>query len=175
MLELSSTGNIKGKAGLYPQLLMILSCPARWSDHRMDIRSLKGLLWSSLSANLTSGAGQVGCVNSGKTKNVDRIIQGEKRAWSHAQGKGNEIGLKFPDQLFPWSQISGSVPCFFAKWSEVKLLSRVRCPTFATPWTVAYQAPPSMGFSRQEYWSGLPFPSPGDLPDPGIEPRSPAL
>ena len=46
---------------------------------------------------------------------------------------------------------------------------------FATPWIVAYQAPPSMGFSRQEYWSGLPFPSPGDLPDPGIEPRSPTL
>ena len=46
---------------------------------------------------------------------------------------------------------------------------------FATPWTVAHQAPLSMGFSRQEYWSGLPFPSPGDLPDPGIEPRSPAL
>ena len=46
---------------------------------------------------------------------------------------------------------------------------------FATPWTVAYQAPLSMGFSRQEYWSGLPFPSPGDLPDPGIEPRSPTL
>ena len=46
---------------------------------------------------------------------------------------------------------------------------------FATPWTVAYQAPPSMGFSRQEYWSGLPFPSPEDLPDPGIEPRSPTL
>ena len=46
---------------------------------------------------------------------------------------------------------------------------------FVTPWTVAYQAPLSMGFSRQEFWSGLPFPSPGDLPDPGIEPRSPAL
>ena len=46
---------------------------------------------------------------------------------------------------------------------------------FATPWTVAYQAPPSLGFSRQEHWSGLPFPSPGDLPDPGIEPGSPAL
>ena len=44
-----------------------------------------------------------------------------------------------------------------------------------TLWKVAYQAPPSMGFSRQEYWSGLPFPSPGDLPNPGIEPRSPAL
>ena len=44
-----------------------------------------------------------------------------------------------------------------------------------TPWTVAHQAPLSMGFPRQEYWSGLPFPSPGDLPDPGIEPGSPAL
>ena len=44
-----------------------------------------------------------------------------------------------------------------------------------TPWTVAYYAPPSIGFSRQEYWSGLPFPSPEDLPDPGIKPRSPAL
>ena len=43
------------------------------------------------------------------------------------------------------------------------------------PWTVACQVPPSMGFSRQEYWSGLPFPSPGDIPDPGIEPRSHAL
>ena len=59
------------------------------------------------------------------------------------------------------------------KWSEVKLLSRVRL--FATPWTVAYQDPLSMGFSRQEYWSGLPFPSPGDLPNPGIKPGSPAL
>ena len=49
------------------------------------------------------------------------------------------------------------------------------CPTLATPWTVARQAPLSMGFSKQEYWSGLPFPSPGDLPNPGIEPRSPAL
>ena len=45
----------------------------------------------------------------------------------------------------------------------------------ATLWTIAYQAPPSMGFSRQEYWSGLPFPSPGDLPNPGIEPGSPTL
>ena len=44
-----------------------------------------------------------------------------------------------------------------------------------TPWTVAHQAPLSMGFLRQEYWSGLPFPSSGDLPNPGIEPGSPAL
>ena len=50
-----------------------------------------------------------------------------------------------------------------------------RVQIFATPWAVARQAPLSMGFSRQEYWSGLPFPSPGDLPDPGIEPWSPTL
>ena len=56
---------------------------------------------------------------------------------------------------------------------KVKSLSRVRL--FATPWTVAYQAPLSMGFSRQECWSELPFPSPGDLPNPGIEHRSPTL
>ena len=56
---------------------------------------------------------------------------------------------------------------------KVKLLSRVRL--FATPWTVAHQAPQSMEFFRQEYWSGLPFPSPEDLPNPGIEPGSPAL
>ena len=46
---------------------------------------------------------------------------------------------------------------------------------FVIPWTVACQAPPSMGFSRPEYWSGLPFLSPGDLPDPGIKPESPAM
>ena len=54
----------------------------------------------------------------------------------------------------------------------MKSLSRVRL--FATPWTIARQAPRSVGFSRQESWSGVPFPSPGDLPDPGIESRSPA-
>ena len=56
---------------------------------------------------------------------------------------------------------------------KVKSLSCVRL--FATPRTAAYQAPPSMGFSRQKYWSGLPFPSPGDLPDPGNKPWSPTF
>ena len=58
-------------------------------------------------------------------------------------------------------------------FAQVKSLSRIRL--FVTPWTVAYHDPPSMGFSRQEYWSGLPLPSPGYLPNPGIKPRSPAL
>ena len=56
---------------------------------------------------------------------------------------------------------------------SVKSLSRIRL--FAILWTVAYQSPLLMGFFRQEYWSGLPCPSPGDLPDPGTEPRSSAL
>ena len=82
----------------------------------------------------------------------------------------NIMYMKKNDSWFStFSNISGiSVYTY-----KVKSLSRVRL--FATPWTVAHSAPPSMGFSRQEYWSGLPFPSPGDLPNPGIEPGSPAL
>ena len=78
------------------------------------------------------------------------IIKGWKR------GSYSQLSTKYINSLY-----------------EVKSLSHVRL--FATPWTVAYQAPPSMGFSRQEYWSWLPFPSPGHLSDPGIEPEYPAL
>ena len=72
----------------------------------------------------------------------------------------------------PWPLHTPRSPTLVAD-SRVKSLSRVRL--FATSWTAAYQAPPSMGFSRQEYWSRLPFPCPGDLPNPGIKPRSPTL
>ena len=67
----------------------------------------------------------------------------------------------------------GNQKWFQRKKVKVKSFSCVR--PFANPWTVDHEAPLSMGFSRQETWSGLPFPSPGDLPDPGIEPKSPAL
>ena len=76
-------------------------------------------------------------------------------------------GLQFP------SPISQHKKGLINTSEPVKSLSFVLL--FATPWTVAYQAPLSMGFSKQEYWSGMPFPPPGDLPDPGIEPGSPAL
>ena len=83
----------------------------------------------------------------------------------------------------PWTEEPGS----YSPWGckeldtaellgmkvKVKLISHVWL--FVNPWTVAHQVPLSMGFSRQENWSGLPFPSPGDLSDPGIEPQSPAL
>ena len=68
------------------------------------------------------------------------------------------------------------VPGLFSWYNNdvcVKSLSHVQL--FATPWTVGHQVPLSMGFPKQEYWSGLPFPSPGDLPDPGIEPQSSIL
>ena len=64
-----------------------------------------------------------------------------------------------------------SMPRILRACARAKLLLSTLCD----PKTVAHQAPLSMGFSRQEYWSGLPFPSSGDLPDPGIEPTSPAL
>ena len=111
--------------------------------------------------------------------------------WSACSGFRRGEGMDFNDSTHSYlkrrelkllSRIIGfEGPCpscckwnAFLKASEwVKLLSRVQL--FATPWTVAYQAPQSMEFSRQEYWSGLPLPSPGDLPNPGIEPRSSAL
>ena len=66
--------------------------------------------------------------------------------------------------------------CIYTIYIDILTLTSLsRVQLFVTPWTVAYQAPLSMEFSRQEYWNGLPFPSPGDLPDPGIEPRSPVL
>ena len=83
-------------------------------------------------------------------------MSGEVRGKEKGSREGNE-----PAQIYEKAAVLEA---------EVKSLSHVRL--FATPWTVAYYAPPSMGISRQAYWSGLPFPSPEDLPDPGIEPRS---
>ena len=80
---------------------------------------------------------------------------------------GSSVHGIFQARALEWGAIALSVfVCMLSQFSRVQL--------FVTPWSVARQAPLSMGFSRQEYWSGLPFPSPGDLPDPGIEPRSPA-
>ena len=68
----------------------------------------------------------------------------------------------------PWTEEPGELPpLLLSHFSRVRLLE--------TLWTTGRQAPLSVGFSRQEYWSGLPFPSPGDILNPGIEPRSPAL
>ena len=80
-----------------------------------------------------------------------------------------------PFQVWSLSQLKVTIGYLVLSKRKVKVKSLSSVRLFATQWTVAYQAPPFMGPSRQEYWSGLPLPSPGDLPDPGIEPGSPAL
>ena len=94
--------------------------------------------------------------------------------------KKNELGLQFVSpQLLCWDfpgdpEVKALSSHCRGKW-QVKMKSLSRVQLFETPWTVAHQAPPSVGFSRQKYWSWLPFPSPRDLLNPGIGPRSPAL
>ena len=94
-------------------------------------------------------------------KTVLNIIQGYAPKW-----------LKQPLRLRWWHSFSGRKLIWPLK-SEGEVAQSVWL--FATPWTVAHQAPQSVGFSRQEYWSGLPCTPPGDLPDPGIEPGPPSL
>ena len=86
---------------------------------------------------------------------------------------------QFQELCFPEQRISGDCFGLSRPESAVKVLVAQLYPVLfdpnATPWTVAHQSPVSMGFSRQEYWNGLPCPPQGDLPNPGIELRSPAL
>ena len=87
--------------------------------------------------------------------------------------------LKFYQELFiiskgPITSTNKILVVIFTLLMDGGLVTE-SCPTLATPWTVALQAPLSMGFPRQKYGSELPFPSPGDLPDPGIKPRAPTL
>ena len=77
-----------------------------------------------------------------------------------------------PCQLLPILRFQYKVPLY---QEALCLVISMMSNSFVTPWTIVHQPPQSMGLSRQEYWSGLPFPAPGDLPDLGIEPVSPAL
>ena len=94
--------------------------------------------------------------------------------------KGQETTVRTQHGTMDWFRIGKGVwqgcsyNSLFYLYEECVLSSFSCVQLLVTPWTVAHQAPPSMGFSRQEYWSGVPCPSPGDLPDPGIEPGSPA-
>ena len=87
--------------------------------------------------------------------------------------KGKEISIILP------LEVTATKVVIYYLFSSIFIMHQFisvtqSCPALATPWTVAHQAPLSMGFSRQEYWSGWPCPTPWDLPDPGIEPESPA-
>ena len=102
----------------------------------------------------------------------------------HSSGKKAGVGCHALLQGSSWARDRACVSCvsciaggFFPAepFSFPPVTCSVVSDSFVTPWTIAHQTPLSMGLSRQEYWSGSPFPSPGDLPDPGIEPGSPAL
>ena len=100
----------------------------------------------------------------------------QPRDWTYVSCIGRWVLYHFGQCKFwlqKWGRLLFTEVNSVLQFNSVQSLSRVWL--FATLWTVAHLAPLSTGFSRQEYWSGLPFPSPGDLPDPGIELRSPAL
>ena len=106
-------------------------------------------------------------------KNLPQVqeIWVQSLGWEDHLEKGMATHSSFLAWRIPCTEEPGRL------WSivKVKVKSLSHVLLFVTPRTVAHQAPPSMGFSRQEYWSGLPFLSPGDLPKPGIKPRSLAL
>ena len=110
------------------------------------------------------------------------VTDGRWLRMGRAERWGGGFGLSLPaflgelitDPLRRCGALRGAGPHLTEVCRRCSLVTR-SCLTLATPWPVAHQAPPSMGFSRHAYWSGLPFPPPGDLPDPGIEPASPAL
>ena len=96
---------------------------------------------------------------------------GFKWLGNHKAHHGSHSCDLAPSCFLPYTEI-----CFWpVVMAWVTLPACVLNHVFVTPWTVVYQAPLSLGFSRQEYWSGLPFPSPGDLSNPGIKPASPVL
>ena len=92
--------------------------------------------------------------------------------WCHPTISSSVVPFSSCLQSFP---APGSLSAINDICMKVKVLVTQSCPTLCHPWTVAHQAPLSMGFSRQEYWRGQPFPSPRDLPDPGVKPKSLAL
>ena len=118
---------------------------------------------------------------------AQRRVETEKASVNNTQGKEPDTAAGATgystetDRRHYWDQEERRVRCFGGK--GLRKTSALACVLsyhshvwlFVTPWTVAHQAPLSMGFSRQEYRRGLPFPSSGNLPDPGIKPRSPAL
>ena len=95
-------------------------------------------------------------------------MQSNISQWSKAGLGSDRPGLRLSPSCVNLASIFSIINCGGGLVTKL-------CLTLSTPWTAAHQAPLSMGCSRQGYWSGLPFPSPGDLPDPKIEPRSPAL
>ena len=140
-----------------------------------------GLPWGRQGPGVAGQAGREPEHSAGCPGQGSRVLQPMVRGRQPGKGTLAELPTKarlcrqppqpVPVAVSPWATCS--LPPSQILYIVVKSVSRVRL--LVTPWTVAHQAPLSMGFSRQAYWSGLPFPSPGDLPEPGIRPRYTAL
>ena len=150
-----------------------------WNTNKNNLEKAPGRLPS-----LISGIGEDNGNEQFSLEGYERILynQFSSNGRSLTEWEASDFKWNFSSSLLGRSIHSGNnyavwirnaTPPIIHLKVKVKSLSRVRL--FVTPWTVAYQALLYMGFSRQEYWSGLPFPSPGDLPDPGIKPGFPAL
>ena len=144
----------------------IISLEVAMSAHKMEAGSSKfpqkkywslGLLWPRLSPS-----------GWGARDTMMVWVVSQKDHWSNAEIAPINAKYRIINIFSSFFQIP-----FCLNFKKSKLFSHIQF--FVTPWIVACQAPLSTGFLRQEYWSGLPFPSPGDLRDPGMEPRSPAL
>ena len=140
----------------------------------MCLRILWSLLWSTQSKPLVYSMKQIFFWN---IKNNYWQFSGDllvriQHFHYHDLGSVPGQGTEIPQAMWQW--LLDFLKYLYSSFGGGGLVAK-SCPTLATPWTVACQGPLSVGFSRQEYWSGLPFPPPGDLPDPEIEPRSPAL
>ena len=106
---------------------------------------------------------------------MQKTIGESQKCWFLAQQTHNLSPQMGPESCSEIKAVPVSPRYSLKLLPRTKMKSLSRVWLFVTPWIVAYQAPPSLEFSRQEYWSGLPFPFPGDLPNPGIEPGSSTL
>ena len=159
--------NHKEKGG---GVYILFLCPRRkWNRFMVDIWLLFSHIWLFCnSVDCSPPDTSIHGISWARTLEWVAISFSRGSSWPRDRNCISFIGRGI---VYCWATREALNIWWVSEW--VKSLSHVWL--FVTPWTVAYQAPPSMRFTRQECWSGLPFPSPGDLPDPGIEPRSPSL
>ena len=158
-------------------LLMVQGLPFKWSEVTQSCPTLCDPMDCSLPVSSIPGILQAGILEWVAISFSRRFSQPRDRTWvSRIAGRRFTIWTRdFPSgsggkASYPWA---GKIP--WRKWKWSRSVVSDSCPTSRVLPVVSYQAPPSLGFSRQEYWSGLTFPSPGDLPNPGIKPGSPVL
>ena len=175
--EISTVPKVLATARSFKSSIDSLAWPDTWNGQPFNISK-------RLNLSLLLGTTQKALIYSRAIGKASSSVQSRShvRLFESPWTAAHQASLSFTNS---WTECTQTHVHLISNWysfsqffllivvSRIYMLSRVQL--FATPWTVAYQAPPSMGFSRQQCLSGLPFPSPRDLPNPGIDPRSPTL